>query len=155
MDKIKKIKKINLKYCGHNFQKEIESEIRLDIRDNVNSIVIENKDFQRKQIVQILESEKYMVVAQASNGQEALELYEEHKRDLDLITTALDMPVLDGYAFLYELNAKNPKAKIVFISEDTTKGVIQDLLNMGAADFILKPIDRMRTLNRIKQILNS
>ena len=117
-------------------------------------IVVENKDFQRKQIVQILESEKYNVVAQASNGQEALELYEEYKKDLDLITTTLDMPVLDGYAFLYELAKKNPKTKIAFISEDTTKGVIEDLLKMGAADFILKPINRLTILNRIKQILH-
>ena len=116
-------------------------------------MVVEDKEFHRKQIVQVLESEKYKVVAQASDGQEALELYEENKKDLDLITTALDMPVLDGYAFLYQLSQKNPKAKIAFISEDTTKGVIEDLLQMGASDYILKPIERVRILQRIKQVL--
>ncbi|MBN2040984.1 MAG: response regulator [Spirochaetes bacterium] len=117
-------------------------------------LVVENKDFQRKLLVQVLESEKYKVVAQATNGQEALDLYEEHKKDLDLITTTLDMPVIDGYALLFELSKMNVKAKIAFISEDTTKGVIEDLLKMGAADYILKPIERVRILNRIKQVLN-
>ncbi len=116
-------------------------------------LVVENKEFQRKQLVQMLESEKYKVVAIANNGQEALDLYEEHKKDLDLITTTLDMPVLDGYAFLYELMKQSPKVKIAFISEDTTKGVIEDLLRMGAADFILKPMDRVRILDRIKQVM--
>ena len=116
-------------------------------------LVVENKDFQRKQIVQILESERYKVVAQAMDGQEALNLYEEHKKDLDLITTTLDMPVIDGYAFLYELAKTNPKVKIVFISEDTTKGVVEDLMKMGAADYILKPIERVRLLDRLRDVL--
>ena len=116
-------------------------------------MVVESKDFQRKQLVQVLESEKYKIVAQATNGQEALDLYEEHKRELDLIITSLDMPILDGYALLYELNNRKNKAKVAFISEDTTKGVVEDLLKMGASDFILKPIERVRILNRIKMVL--
>ncbi|MBN2402515.1 MAG: response regulator [Spirochaetes bacterium] len=116
-------------------------------------LVVENKEFQRKQLVQMLESERYKVVAVATNGQEALDLYEEHKKDLDLITTTLDMPILDGYAFLFELMKRKPKVKIAFISEDTTKGVIEDLLKMGADDFILKPIERVRILDRIKQVM--
>ena len=74
-------------------------------------LVVENKEFHRKQIVQMLESERYKVVAIATNGQEALDLYEEHKKDLDLITTTLDMPILDGYAFLYELMNRKAKCK--------------------------------------------
>jgi two-component system, chemotaxis family, chemotaxis protein CheY len=116
-------------------------------------LVVENKEFHRKQIVQMLESEKYKVVAIANNGQEGLDLYEEHKKDLDLITTNLDMPILDGYAFLYELMKRKPNVKIAFISEDTTKGVIEDLLKMGAGDFILKPVERVRILDRIKQVM--
>lgn len=117
-------------------------------------MVVDHKEFHKKQLISVLESESYEIVATASNGEEALQVYDQHKKDLDLITTSLDMPVLDGYAFLYELSKKNPKAKIVFISEDTTKGVVQDLLDMGAADFILKPIERVRILQRLKMVLN-
>lgn len=117
-------------------------------------MVVEDKEFQRKQLVQILESEGYVVVASAENGDQALKLYDEHARDLDLITTDLDMPVLDGYAMLYELMQKKPKARIVFISEDTTKTILAELLKMGAADYILKPIQRGLVLERIKQVLS-
>ena len=115
--------------------------------------VIDDKEFHRKQIIQILESEGYEIIAAASNGAEALKLYESLAADLDLITTDLDMPKLDGYALMYELSHKKPKAKIVFISEETTKGVLSDLLKMGAADFILKPIQRGTILERIKAVL--
>ncbi len=55
---------------------------------------------------------------------------------------------------LYEITQKKPRARIVFISDETTKTVLADLLKMGAADFILKPIQRGRLLERIKMVLN-
>jgi two-component system, chemotaxis family, chemotaxis protein CheY len=116
-------------------------------------MVVEDKEFQRKQIVQILESEGYEVVAAASEGKEALALYEKFNRDLDLITTDLDMPDVDGYALLCELMQKKPRASIAFISDDTSKNIIADLLQLGAADFILKPIQRGLILDRLKKVL--
>ncbi len=115
-------------------------------------MVVDDKEFQRKQIAQILESEKYNIVATASNGKEALEKYEKLNGKVDIITTDLDMPILDGYALVYELNQRRMKPRIVFISEDTTKGVMQDLISMGISDFILKPVNRRILLERIKAI---
>lgn len=116
-------------------------------------MVVEEKEFLRKQIVQILESEGYAVVATAGNGQEALDKFELLRGDLDLITTTLDMPILDGYAMLYALNEKKKRPPVVFVSEETTKGVMQDLIKGGIADFILKPLDRRVFLQRIKAVL--
>jgi len=42
---------------------------------------------------------------------------------------------------------------VVFISEETTKGVMADLIKLGVYDFILKPIDRKVLLQRIKTVL--
>ena len=117
-------------------------------------MVVENKEFIRKLIVQILESERYDVVATASNGREALDKISKMDTKLDLITTTLDMPVLVGYAFMYELSANPSRPLVVFISEETTKGVMQDLIKMGVSDFILKPVDRRTVLARIKNVLH-
>ncbi|PKL16431.1 MAG: hypothetical protein CVV49_16320 [Spirochaetae bacterium HGW-Spirochaetae-5] len=117
-------------------------------------LVVDGKDFHKKQIVQILESERYQVIGTASNGKEALDLMEKHKGKVDLITTELDMPIIDGYSMLYELKQKGNMPLVVFISEDTTKGVMQDLISMGARDFILKPVNRRVILERIKNVLN-
>jgi PleD family two-component response regulator len=118
-------------------------------------LLAEDQDFQRKQLRQILESEKYEIVAEARNGQEAIALYEKFTDKIDLIITDLDMPVLDGYALLFELRKnRGSKTKIVFVSEETTKGVLQDILQMGASDFILKPIQRQQILLRIKAVMS-
>jgi two-component system, chemotaxis family, chemotaxis protein CheY len=116
-------------------------------------MVVEDKEFQRKQIVQILESERYEIVATAQNGREALEKFDKISGSIDLVTTDLDMPVLDGYAMLFELKNRPRKPLVVFISEETTKGVMQDLITLGIGDFILKPVNRKTILDRVKAAL--
>jgi two-component system chemotaxis response regulator CheY len=116
-------------------------------------MVVESKDFIRKQIIQILESERYEIVATASNGQEAITKLDKLDSKVDLITTTLDMPVLDGYALMYELSTRSNRPLVVFISEETTKGVMEDLIKMGMNDFVLKPVDRRTVLLRIKNVL--
>jgi len=119
-------------------------------------MVVEDKDFHRKQIVQILESEEYEIVGVAENGKEALKQLEklyERNRQVDLITLTLDMPVLDGYAVVCELQNFPQKPLVVFVSEDTSAGVMKDLVSMGIADYILKPINRKTLLDRIKAVL--
>ena len=115
--------------------------------------VVDSKDFQKKQIIQILESEKYQVVGSASNGREAIDLLKKLNYDVDLITTELDMPILDGYALLYEIKALDNPKPVAFISDETTGGVMQDLITMGISDFILKPISRRVVLERIRKII--
>lgn len=116
-------------------------------------MIIESKEFIRKQIVQIFESERYDIVATASNGQEALDKLDKLQVKLDLITTTLDMPVMDGYVFMHELAKRAGRPPVVFISDETTKGVMADLVKMGISDFILKPFDRRVLLQRIKNVL--
>ncbi len=116
-------------------------------------MVVDGKEFQRKQIAQIFESEQYKVVETAANGKEALEKYDKLKGKIDLITTELDMPILDGYAMLYELKQRKSKTLVVFIGEETTKGVMQDLIVMGVRDYILKPVNRRVILERVKNVL--
>jgi len=117
-------------------------------------MVVDDKDFQRKQLVQIFESEGYEVVETALNGKEALQKFDRLPVPIDILTTTLDMPMLDGYALLYELNQKPNKPLVIFISEDTTKGVMKDLISMGIGDFILKPINRKTVLDRVKGCLS-
>lgn len=116
-------------------------------------MVVDGKEFQRKQIAQIFESEQYRVIETAANGKEALEKYDKLKGKIDLITTELDMPILDGYAMLYELKQRDSESLVVFISDETTKGVMQDLIAMGVKDYILKPVNRRLILERVKNVL--
>jgi CheY-like chemotaxis protein len=52
----------------------------------------------------------------AANGRDALGHYINHKDDIDLVITDLDMPHMDGRTLVAALRADNPRLKIIIIT---------------------------------------
>jgi signal transduction histidine kinase/CheY-like chemotaxis protein len=52
-------------------------------------------------------------VIDASNGREAIELYQKHGEQITMVITDLGMPVMDGYTLLRELKSLNPELPII------------------------------------------
>src|SRR5690606_41140665 len=65
--------------------------------------------FMRMMIKDILTKNGYEVVAEASDGAQAVEKYKEHNPDL--VTMDITMPEMDGIAALKEIRALDPEAK--------------------------------------------
>lgn len=80
---------------------------------------------------------EFRVAATGENGEEAVELYRQHKPDL--ITMDLTMPKLDGRGALARIIAEFPDARVLIIS--AVKGpLLLDCLTMGAKSYIEKPL---------------
>lgn len=76
----------------------------------------------------------------AANGKEALEKAHTVK-ELDLLITDINMPGLDGLTLLGKIKDLNPSVKSVVISAYDDKDSIRAAMNLGAFDFITKPMD--------------
>jgi sigma-B regulation protein RsbU (phosphoserine phosphatase) len=76
----------------------------------------------------------------ALNGAEALEKVDSDP-SYELILTDINMPVMDGLAFLNGLKERNNTAKAVVISAYSEISNIRIAMNRGAFDFITKPIE--------------
>jgi two-component system LytT family response regulator len=97
--------------------------------------------------------ENIIVLAEASNGTEALELIEQHVPDLVLLD--LQMPGLDGFGVVKSLK-KNQKPLIAFVTAYDEYAVRAFELN--AIDYLLKPVERSRlkeTISRAYECLAS
>src|SRR5687768_12645258 len=70
------------------------------------------------------------VVAEAGNGQEALELFE--KTAPDLILLDINMPVMDALAALKGLGAKSETVAIVMLTSLASADVVEQCLDAGA-----------------------
>lgn len=81
----------------------------------------------------------FKVVAQAANGQDALEKLAEHP-DLDLILLDIEMPVMDGLEFLRHAKLKT-RAKICMLSSVTVSGspIAAKARELGADGVVAKP----------------
>lgn len=94
----------------------------------------------------------------ALNGQKALETLKENP-DIDLILSDINMPVMDGLTLLSNTKVHNPLLKTVIISAYGDMENIRKAMNLGAFDFVTKPVDFQdleitieKTLSHIKQI---
>lgn len=76
----------------------------------------------------------------AGNGVEALEMLKQ-ENDIDLILTDINMPEMDGLTFLSNIRFLEGKYKAVVVSAYGDMDNIRTAMNLGAFDFITKPID--------------
>jgi two-component system chemotaxis response regulator CheY len=112
-------------------------------------LVVDDSMFVTKQIGQILTSEGFEVVASAADGQEGLEKYKELYPGVDLVTMDITMPKLDGVSALEQIIAFDKDAKIVMISALGKQDLVKKSLLLGAKNYIVKPLDRKKVLERI------
>lgn len=75
----------------------------------------------------------------AENGVKALELLSD--TEVDLVLTDINMPEMDGLTLLSKLNEHNFFLKTVIVSAYGDMENIRTAMNLGAFDFITKPID--------------
>ena len=108
------------------------------MNDIVRVLVVDDSAYVRKVVKEILSRNPFLeVVGTARDGQEALELAEELSPDV--ITCDLNMPGMDGVAFVREQMAKHP-IPIVLITIASQSGEhVLAALDAGAIDFVQKP----------------
>src|SRR4029079_5701682 len=80
------------------------------------------------------------VVATAVNGEDGIKQVMKHRPDV--ITLDLEMPIMDGFAFLRWLMVNLPTAVIAVSSRASDRSVFK-ALELGALDFIAKPGGRV------------
>ena len=101
-------------------------------------------------VAMIGRQEEMMVVAQAANGAEAVELWRSHRPDITLLD--LRMPVLDGVGAIGQIRAEDPKARILILTtydgdEDIYRG-----MRAGAKAYLLKDTPREELLQCIRAV---
>lgn len=102
-------------------------------------LVVEDEELIRKGIVLALDwaALDCVVVAEASNGEEALEAVERYAPSL--IITDLKMPRMDGLEMLRRLRERGSSAYVIILTAYDSFEYAQSALRLGAVDFLLKP----------------
>lgn len=100
-------------------------------------VIADDSMFMRKYLKNMLVNSKFDVVAEASNGCEALAIYKMVKPDILLLDLTMDC--MDGMTVLKRIMAIDPKANIVICSAMGQSKIVTAALCYGAKDFIVKP----------------
>ena len=91
------------------------------------------------------------VVAEAEDGREAVALAEQCRPDVVLMD--LSMPHMNGLEATRQIATKVPGSKVLVITASRNEGMLQQLLEAGAAGFVLKTGDTDELLNAVRTVL--
>ena len=115
----------------------------------VRVLVVDDSIFVAKQLGQILTSEGYEIVATAEDGKEGLDKYKELYPNVDLVTMDITIPKMDGITALEQIMTFDKNAKVVMVSALGKEELVKKSLILGAKNYIVKPLDRKKVLERI------
>ncbi|MDP9268110.1 MAG: LytTR family DNA-binding domain-containing protein [Acidobacteriota bacterium] len=113
----------------------------------LSAVIVDDEQLARDELVYLLKSAGDVeVVAQGSNGLEAVNLIKEHAPDLVFLD--VQMPGLDGFGVIKKLiDRKVPLPQIVFATAYDQYAV--KAFEVNAVDYLLKPFDKKRVAQSV------
>lgn len=114
-------------------------------------LIVDDAAVIRRNLRNMLEEAGYVVVAEATNGEDAYVEYK--KRKPDLVTMDITMPDMNGIGAVEKIVSEFPDAKIVMISAMGQRLMVLEAIEKGAKHFIVKPFDQEKVLSVIKMVM--
>ncbi|MFO7946177.1 MAG: response regulator [Armatimonadota bacterium] len=102
----------------------------------------------------LLEGEDYQVIT-ASNGVEALEIYQERGSDIDVVILDLVMPKMDGETCLNRLTEIDPDIVVIIASGSLSDSTKRRRLAEKACGYVSKPFEASAFLQTIEQAIQA
>ena len=114
-------------------------------------LIVDDSLMMRKIVERSLAERKFTVVGSASDGIEALRIFNETLPDL--VTLDITMPKMDGLAVLEEMLKIKSDARILMITSQTDTATSVEALEKGAAGVLGKPFSAEQINAKVKEIL--
>ena len=130
---------------------DIQYDMKQSNQNKVVSILLIDDDAVAHKLVQYsLLSENYSL-SSAYGGREGIEMLQESKYDLCLLD--MEMPDVNGFEVLKWIRKNNQKIKVIFITAERNIEVIRRSEELGADDYITKPINPKILKESIKSLI--
>lgn len=120
---------------------------------NEKILVVEDEKEVRKLSVQILKNQGYTIL-EASNGVEALRIFEQQNDPVHLILTDVVMPQMGGKELADRLRSISPSIKIIFTSGYTDRAIAQNGQFHDRLDFLEKPFSPAGLVQKVREVLD-
>ena len=116
-------------------------------------LLVDDEDVVIEGCGELLDKTGYTVLT-AKGGEEALEIYREKEKQIDLVILDMIMPKMDGGETYRGLKSINPDIKVLLSSGHSLDDRAAAILKQGCKDFIQKPFDILDLSKKIREILD-
>jgi two-component system, chemotaxis family, chemotaxis protein CheY len=113
-------------------------------------MLVDDAPFIREAMRTLLESEGHRVMAEATDGLEAVKALASSEPDLVILDLVL--PKKNGLMVMKEILEIKPHLKFLVCSTESNKALMTQALVVGGVDFLAKPFDRATFLKKIKKL---
>lgn len=119
-----------------------------------NVLVIDDEFINRKLLSTLLvKNDKIGTIYEADNGLIGLDMLQNKNTKIDFILLDIVMPVMNGIEFLQIFRNSNTHSTIPIIVISTDDVRKTEVLNLGADDFLLKPVREIQLTEKLNRML--
>jgi len=118
----------------------------------VNVLIVDDLTFIKIVLRDIIEKAGFRVVGEASNGEQAITMYQDTRPDVVLMD--ITMPGMDGLTALKKIREIDTAARVIICSALGQQQLIVQAIQLGAKDFIVKPFQPRRVIAALKKALD-
>jgi len=116
-------------------------------------LLVEDEEFLRELVKTLLGSKGYQVLT-ARDGEEAVEIYRQHRASITMVLMDMGLPKLSGQDAFLKLKTINPKVKLIFASGYLDQDTLTEVIKAGAKDFVPKPYNPNELFKKIRSVLD-
>ena len=121
-----------------------------EARKKFNVVVVDDSDYARKHVIEILEQEGFNIAGQAASAEDALKISATTNCHLFIIDVV--MPNVSGIELAKFLTEKKTQASIIMVSSLGLENVVIEAISNGAVDFLRQPDERQDRLNTVDKV---
>ena len=117
--------------------------------ESIKVLVVDDLEFMRQAIADILRDSGIAVTGEAPNGAEGIEAY--LKLQPDVVLMDITMPVMNGLQALHGIRRRDPNARVVMCSALGQQRYVIRAIQLGARDFVVKPFRQERIVSAVRK----
>jgi two-component system chemotaxis response regulator CheY len=110
-------------------------------------LIADDSMFMRKRLSDILTEAGHEVIAEAEDGNEAINLYGSYQPELVMLD--ITMPERNGMGALNHIMATSPEARVIMCSALGEETVVKECIDTGAKAFVVKPFDPAEVVSAV------
>ncbi|MCL6443905.1 MAG: response regulator [Alicyclobacillus sp.] len=114
-------------------------------------MIVDDAAFMRMMLKNILIEDGHDIVAEASDGKAAVELYKELRPDVVIMD--ITMPEMDGIQAVKAIRTIHPDANIIMCSAMGQQQMVISAIQNGAKGFIVKPFQKERVQQEVRRLV--
>jgi PAS domain S-box-containing protein len=136
-------------------EQEDFTEIKSDLIKGDESVLLVDDEEGPIMVEELMLKELGYKVIAARSGNEAVQLFQENKEAIDLVTLDMIMPEMSGKETYEQLKEIDPNVRVLLVSGYSLNKQVEELIKLGCNGFIQKPFDIVQLSQKLREVLKA